>query len=105
MGLFDMARDVYSSAFMGEQPCVPAEYHATMHTSLLIALGAVEATTRMPTPPDMHRGNAACDPAYPFVTVCDDSVVVDSWGCNEEGVWSRDACVRYMLFGNPHAAL
>lgn len=75
-GLHDAARDVYCSAFLSSNavPCVPHAHQEAMHVSLLIALGVVD--TDVPTPPDMHRVGTACDPAYPFVTVCDDCVLL-----------------------------
>lgn len=102
VGLHDAARDVYCSAFLEQPtnaaPCVPHAHQEAMHVSLLIALGVVD--TDVPTPPDMHRVGSACDPAYPFVTVCDDCVFWDEDIDDIEGlanVWDRDACVKKML--------
>jgi hypothetical protein len=97
IGLHDAARDVYCSAFLQANraaPCVPHAHQEAMHVSLLIALGVVD--TDVPTPPDMHRAGSACDPAYPFVTVCDDCVL---WDEDDVGLteWDHDACVRAML--------
>lgn len=97
VGLHDAARDVYCSAFLqtNSAPCVPHAHQEAMHVSLLVALGVVD--TEVPTPPDMHRVGSACDPAYPFVTVCDDCVLledIDDVGLTE---WDCDACVLSML--------